>query len=336
MIKMYNCNIMGNRLIIEKIKELKNLVSESDPELIADLAKIELHLTGRIGESAWQRVQLARHTERPGTLDYIELISDRYLLLHGDRRYSDDPAIVGGVAEIGGIAVTFIGHQKGRNLKENVKRNGGMGSPEGYRKALRLARQAAKFGRPVITFIDTPGAYPGLGAEERGVGEAIACNLREFSVLKTPILCYVIGEGGSGGALGIGVGDKIYMLENAVYSVISPEGFASILLRDAAKAEYAASIMKLTAQDMASFGIVHDVLPEAPGGAQNDPAFTAERIKETILNDIKKLSGHDPQQLVRYRSKKIREIGHVAEPTAMDQLFHLFSRIPWLKGKMNQ
>ncbi|MEM9423850.1 MAG: carboxyl transferase domain-containing protein, partial [Spirochaetota bacterium] len=253
---------MEREEILQRFAELRDSLRLVSPELAMEINELETRFaTNNIENDAWERVQIARMGERPGTLDYIAKISDSYIELHGDRTYGDDRAIVGGIAIINDIAMTFIGHQKGRNLKENMQRHYGMGSPEGYRKALRLAKQAEAHGRPVITFIDTPGAYPGLESEERGIGEAIAVNLSEFSVLRTPLISFVIGEGGSGGALGIGVGDKLYMLENAVYSVISPEGFASILLRDSTKAEYAASLMKMTAKDISAFGIIHDIIP---------------------------------------------------------------------------
>ncbi|MFP4067995.1 MAG: acetyl-CoA carboxylase carboxyltransferase subunit alpha, partial [Spirochaetaceae bacterium] len=249
--------------IRRKIDELKRLAAEHDVDINEDLSRLVSKLEGEGeggpveagGMRAWERVQLARHQDRPTTLDYIDRMSDRYIELHGDRAFADDPAMVGGLAEIDGVYFTFIGHQKGRNMKENLKRNYGMAHPEGYRKALRLAKQAEKFGRPVLSIIDTPGAYPGISAEERGIGEAIARNLKEFAALRTPVIAVIVGEGGSGGALGIGVGDYLIMLENTVYSVISPEGFASILLRDSRKAEEAAALMRMTAYDLKTYGI---------------------------------------------------------------------------------
>lgn len=258
--------------------------------------------------SSWDCVLLSRQQGRPGAATYIELICDEFMELHGDRTYGDDPAMFGGIGTIGGRAITFIGNRKGTNLRENITFNYGMSNPEGYRKALRLAKQAEKFNRPVVCFIDTPGAYPGLGAEERGIGEAIARNLKEFSMLKVPVLVFIIGEGGSGGALGIGVGDKLYMLENAVYSVITPEGFASILLRDPSRAQEAAEAMKMTARDLKRFNIIHDIIAEVPEGAHKDPAFTARAIKETILRDLDILCAKPAQNLVRYRIRKIRGI----------------------------
>ncbi|HLW22477.1 MAG TPA: acetyl-CoA carboxylase carboxyltransferase subunit alpha [Sphaerochaetaceae bacterium] len=260
--------------------------------------------------SSWECVLLSRQQGRPGASTYIDLICDEFMELHGDRTYGDDPAMIGGIGTIGDRAITFIGNRKGMNLRENIERNYGMSNPEGYRKALRLAKQAEKFNRPVVCFIDTPGAFPGLGAEERGIGEAIARNLKEFSTLKVPVLSFIIGEGGSGGALGIGVGDKLYMLENAVYSVITPEGFASILLRDPSRAQEAAEAMKMTAHDLKRFNIIHDIIPEVPEGAHKDPKFTAMAIKETIIRDLDNLCTKSAATLVRYRIRKIRGIGN--------------------------
>lgn len=327
---------MDRQEILKKFAELRETLTDISPELSMEISDLESRFaSNNISNDAWTRVQLARQSERPGTLEYISRIADDFIELHGDRCYGDDKAMVGGIASIGGEPVTFIGHQKGSKLKENMQRHYGMASPEGYRKALRLAKQAELHGRPIVTFIDTPGAYPGLEAEERGIGQAIAVNLREFSVLRTPIICFVTGEGGSGGAIGIGVGDKLYMLENSVYSVISPEGFASILLRDATKAEYAASLMKMTAPDINDFGILHGIVPEVPGGAHLDPDFTAKEIKKIILSDIQSLKSSNYEKLVRYRSRKIREVGQFNETSARhtEELFNLFSRIPWLKNR---
>lgn len=318
---------MDESIIQSKIEEIRVLAEKEHIDISKELDKLkEKYAPGTL--DTWERVQLARRIDRPNTLDYINLICDDFVELHGDRHYGDDPAMIGGIGTIDGRPVTFIGHQRGHNMKENIARNYGWAYPEGYRKALRLAKQAEKFHRPVVTFIDTAGAYPGVNAEERGIGEAIAVNLKEFSVLKTPILCFIIGEGGSGGAVGIGVGDKIYMLENSIYSVISPEGFASILLRDAERAKEAAEIMKVTAKDVDEFGIIHGIIPEVPGGAQINPAFTAGEIKKTILKDLKVLMAKTPEQLIRYRSKKIREVGHVNENNAKSQdLFGIFSKV---------
>jgi len=295
----------------KKIQELKTLIKESGIEAGDELTILEEKIRSQSKtEAVWKQVELARHPERPYSMDYINRIFDNFVELHGDRYYGDDPAIIGGLAFLDGRPVTIIAHQKGRTLKENVFRNHGMANPEGYRKALRLAKQAEKFNRPVITLIDTSGAYPGLGAEERGIGEAIARNLQEFSQLSTPIICVIIGEGGSGGALGIGVGDKVYMLENAIYSVISPEGCASILLRDASKAKDAATMLRITSADLLAFKVINGVIPEPPGGAHTDPDKTAAIIKEILVRDLNDICGRNPGVLVRYRNQKIRKIGH--------------------------
>lgn len=272
--------------------------------------------------SGWESVQMSRRLGRPGAMTFIKLICDSFMELHGDRLFGDDPAMVGGIGLIDGQAITFIGNRKGANLKENVRYNYGMSNPEGYRKALRLARQAEKFARPIVCFIDTPGAYPGIGSEERGIGEAIAQNLKAFSTLKTPILVFIIGEGGSGGALGIGVGDKLYMLEHAVYSVITPEGFASILLRDPSKAAEAAEAMKMTAHHLKEFSVIHDIVEE--GSAEE----TAARIKAIIKRDLAVLCSKPPAHLVRYRIRKIRGIGEVSgiAKTWWKPLLEVFSK----------
>lgn len=302
---------MGKDNQQDLINSLQVLAKQNGLDISEELEKItEKFLTSEKAVSeVWERVELARHSERPRTLDYIELICDDFTELHGDRFFGDDPAMIGGIGFINGLAVTIIGNQKGRTLKETIERNGGMSNPEGYRKALRLAKQAEKFHRPIITFIDTQGAYPGLAAEERGIGEAIAVNLREFSQLKTPVICIIIGEGGSGGALGIGVGDKIYMLENAIYSVISPEGCASILLRDSSRAKDAAAMMKITSREVLGLKVINGVIPEADGGAHRDPLVTANAIRERIISDLADLRRRNPEVLVKYRNKKIRETG---------------------------
>jgi len=307
----------SQRNVQKNIEELRKLAAEAGADIAEELKKI----TSKIEETSistkvWQRVELARNPDRPRALDIIKNICDDFIELHGDRYYGDDPALIGGIGFINGIPVTIIGNQKGRNLKETMARNGGMANPEGYRKALRLAKQAEKFHRPIITFIDTQGAYPGLGAEERGIGEAIARNLREFSQLKTPVICIIIGEGGSGGALGIGVGDKIYMLENAVYSVISPEGYASILLRDASQAKAAAALMKITAEDILELKICNGIIKEPVGGAHLDQAESSRLIKEVIVRDLEDLMPRNPAVLVRYRNLKIRKFGHFTEDCA--------------------
>jgi acetyl-CoA carboxylase carboxyl transferase subunit alpha len=261
----------------------------------------------------WQRVQLARHGRRPTTLDYLQHIFGGFLELHGDRQYRDDEAIVGGLAFLGEGPVMVIGHQKGRDTKSNIRRNFGMAHPEGYRKALRLMQMAERFGRPVITFIDTPGAFPGIGAEERGQGEAIARNLREMATLRVPIVCVVTGEGGSGGALALGVGDRVYMQENAVYSVISPEGCAAILWRDGGKAAEAARAMKLTARDAHQLGVIDGVIREPIGGAHRDPEGAAHEVLATLRVALTELRAIPMADLREKRLRKYLAMGVYAE-----------------------
>ncbi|MDR2394529.1 MAG: acetyl-CoA carboxylase carboxyltransferase subunit alpha [Treponema sp.] len=295
----------------EKVEELRKLVKESGIDAAEALQELEGKIqAGSKTEAAWKRVELARHPQRPYALDYIERIFTDFTELHGDRCFGDDPALIGGLGFLEGRPVTILANQKGRTLKENRYRNYGMANPEGYRKALRLANQAEKFRRPIVTLVDTSGAYPGLGAEERGIGEAIARNLRDFSQLKTPIVCIIIGEGGSGGALGLCVGDKIYMLENAIYSVISPEGCASILLRDAARAKDAAAMLRITSGDLLDFKVINGIIPEPPGGAHQDPDAAAGAIKQILVKELQDLGDRNPSVLVRYRNQKIRKIGH--------------------------
>lgn len=259
--------------------------------------------------AAWDRVCLTRLSSRPTTLDYIELIFDDFIELHGDRAFGDDKAIVGGIADFHGTYVTVIGHQKGRNTKNRIERNFGMANPEGYRKALRLMKQAEKFGRPIITFIDTPGAFCGIGAEERGEAESIARNLEEMASLTVPIISIVIGEGSSGGALGIGVGNRIYMLENAVYSVLSPEGFSTILWKDSSRAKEAADMMRITAQDLYDLKVIDGIIPEAKGGAHNGKEETAANIKQVIETALQELQTLTPEQCREERYQKFRAIG---------------------------
>ncbi|MFL0252712.1 acetyl-CoA carboxylase carboxyltransferase subunit alpha [Clostridium neuense] len=261
----------------------------------------------------WERLTIARMIERPTSLDYIKKIFDSFIEFHGDRGYRDDPAIVGGIGKLAGRTVTIIGQQKGRNTKENVERNFGMPYPEGYRKALRLMKQAEKFNRPIICFVDTSGAYCGVGAEERGQGEAIAKNLITMANLKTPIISIVIGEGGSGGALAMAVADEIWMLENSVYSLLSPEGFASILWKDASKAREAAEVMKITAKDLMNYKIIDKVIDEPKGGAQNDVDSVAETLKENLVKDINKLCSESIDTLLSNRYDKFRSIGKYVE-----------------------
>jgi len=258
--------------------------------------------------SPWQRTQIARHSRRPYALDYISRLADEFYELHGDRTFGDDPAILAGLARFQGEPIVVIGHQQGRNTRENIARNFGMPAPEGYRKALRVMKLAEKFKMPILTLIDTPGAYPGLGAEERGQGEAIARNLYEMSCLKTVIVVVVLGEGGSGGALAIGVGDRILILENAVYSVISPESCSSILWRETSKAEEAASALKLTAQDLKTIGVVDRIIPEPVGGAHRNPEEAAENLKQALVETFLELKTFPVEDLVAKRFERFRSV----------------------------
>lgn len=294
--------------VAEKTKvDMSATLRELEAKL--DQTKIDTYknLTG------WQKVQMSRHPERPQTFDYIEMICDEFVELHGDRTVKDDKAIIGGFASIGGQSVMIIGHQKGKNTKERQYRNFGMANPEGYRKALRLMKMAEKFNKPIITLIDTMGAYPGLEAEERGQGEAIARNLLEMSVLKVPVICIVIGEGASGGALGIGIGDKVYMMENTWYSVISPESCSSILWRSWDHKERAAEALKLTGEDMLSNGLIDGIIPEPLGGAHQNPEEAAANVKAQILADLTILSAKDQETLVAERIEKFSKMGVVNE-----------------------
>ena len=259
---------------------------------------------------AWQRVQLARHPKRPHTLDYIERLFTDFQEIHGDRLYGDDPAIVCGSAFFEGRPIMVVGEQKGRDTKQKLHRNFGMPKPEGYRKAIRVMQLASKFRRPIITFLDTPGAYPGIDAEERGQAEAIARNLREMSRLQSPVICVCIGEGGSGGALALGVGNRVYLLENAVYSVISPESCAAIIYRDAARAEEAAAALKLTAPDLLQLGLIDGIVPEPPEGAHANVDDAAGFLRETLRSALDQLGDLSPAQLVEQRYDKFRQMGN--------------------------
>jgi acetyl-CoA carboxylase carboxyl transferase subunit alpha len=259
---------------------------------------------------AWQRVQLARHPKRPHSLDYIERLFEDFQEIHGDRVYGDDAAIVAGIGHFAGRPVAVIAEQKGRDTKQKLLRNFGMPKPEGYRKALRVMQIAAKFKRPVITFLDTPGAYPGIDAEERGQAEAIARNLREMSRLPIPVISVCIGEGGSGGALALGVANVVSMLENAVYSVISPESCAAIIYRDSGKAEQAAAALRLTAEDLLHFGLIDRIVPEPAGGAQEDPGAAAENLRGELARSLEELAGFTPERLVEHRYAKFRKMGN--------------------------
>ncbi len=299
-IEELRCLSSGTVDFSAEIRKLEQKARKLQKEVFSDLTPI-------------QKVRLSRHPGRPYFLDYLKLLTEDFIELHGDRSFRDDPAIVGGMARFDRWEVLVIGHQKGRNTKENMYRNFGMPRPEGYRKTARLMRMAARFRRPILTFIDTPGAYPGIGAEERGQCEAIAKNLQVMASLKTPIISLVIGEGGSGGALAIGVADRILMLEHSIYSVISPEGCASILWRDQAKAPDAASQLKLTAEDLRRLGVCDEIVPEAPGGAHRDPAVTAGHIRAALKRNLSELEKLDPETLINQRYEKFRAIGCFVE-----------------------
>ena len=296
--------------IEEKVQELRKMLAASGLDAGEEMSRLEEKVRSQSrAESVWRQVELARNPERPYSMDYISRIFDNFIELHGDRAFADDPAIVGGIGFLDSRPVTVIAQQKGRTLKENVWRNYGMTNPEGYRKTLRLAKAAEKFRRPVVTFIDTSGAYPGIGSEERGVAEAIARNLRDFSQLLTPIVCVIIGEGGSGGALAVCVGDKIHMMENAICSVISPEGCASILLRDSSKAKEAAAMLRITSEDLRQFKIISGIIREPEGGAHTDPDGVAASIKEILVKDLDELCAKKPEVLVRRRNHRLRKFG---------------------------
>ena len=295
-----------------KITELTAYPSSPDREKqLERLQKKLSHLRREIFSrlSPWQKVLVARHPKRPYSLDFFRLLFEDFLQIHGDRKFADDSALVGGFARFHGRPVAVLGHQKGRNFKDKIARNFGMARPEGYRKALRILKLAEKFSRPVFTFIDTPGAYPGRGAEERGQAEAIASNLREMARVRVPILVTVTGEGGSGGALAIGIGDQVNILENAVYSVISPEGCAAILWKDPTKAAEAAKSMRITAQDLKGFGIVDEVIPEPEGGAHTSHEETAEILDRYLTRQLEALDGIEPEKLLEDRYRKFRRMG---------------------------
>lgn len=301
-----------------KIEELRYVGDDSEVNINEEVTRLKSKseaLTKSIFAklTPWQVARVARHESRPYTMDYLRLIAPDFQELHGDRMYADDPAIIGGVGRIDGRAFMFIGHQKGRDTKDRVRRNYGMPKPEGYRKAQRLMRLAEKFSLPIITFIDTPGAYPGVGAEERGQSEAIASSLYLMALLRTPIISVVIGEGGSGGALAIGVGDRLLMLQYAVYSVISPEGCASILWKSADKAEAAAEAMRITASSLNEFGLVDEVLSEPLGGAHRNPAEMADVIRNAVLKSVDELDGMSMEQLLEERQRRLASFGQFKE-----------------------
>jgi len=294
------------------VEELRHLAGDEDADaelerLRQQVAELRREFYTHLG--AWQRAQIARHQQRPYTLDFIGLLFTDFIELHGDRGYADDKAIVAGLAKFHGRPVAVIGHQKGRDTKQRLVRNFGQPKPEGYRKALRVMQLAAKFGRPILTFIDTPGAYPGIDAEERGQGEAIARNLREMARLPVPVIVTVTGEGGSGGALAVAIGDRVNILENSFYSVISPEGCASIIWRDAAKAEAAAEAMKITAKDLKELGIVDEIVPEPEGGAHTDHDATARLLEEVLDRQLVALTQQPIRELLGVRYEKFRRMG---------------------------
>ncbi len=302
----------------QKLEDMKQLAVENDANVAEAIKVLEQNILKVKKDTyanltRWQRVQLSRHQNRPYTLDYIHEICDNFVELHGDRNISDDKAMVGGFGDLDGQTVMFIGQQKGRNTKERQYRNFGMANPEGYRKALRLMKLAEKFDKPIVTLIDTPGAFPGIEAEERGQAEAIAKNIREMFMLKVPVICIVIGEGASGGALGIAVGDSVMMLENTWYSVISPENCSTILWRSWDYKEQAAQALRLAATDMQGFGLVDQIIPEPLGGAHADPATTYQSVKQAILKELKKLNKKSPEELVNTRIDKFSQMGVVQE-----------------------
>lgn len=293
----------------KKIEELKGLkgVDEEIKRLESQVKRLKKKIYSNL--SRWQRVQLARHPRRPYPLDIIPLITEDFIELHGDRRFGDDWAVVSGVAKFDKFKVAIVAHQKGRDTKEKIKRNFGMPHPEGYRKALRIMKMAAKFSMPIINMIDTPGAYPGADAEERGQAEAIATNLFECAVLPVPLVVLILGEGGSGGALAIAVGDRILMLENSIYSVISPEGCAAILWRDSSKNKEAAEALKMTASDLLNFNIIDEIVPEPVGGAHLDPEQTAKNIKDVLIKHLDELTKIPIDKLIPMRISKFRNMG---------------------------
>src|SRR5690625_4013849 len=298
----------------EKISELKRFTKDSDIDLTGEITTLEKRLTTLENDiysnlKPWDRVQMARHQQRPTTLDYIQVLFDDFIEFHGDRLFGDDAAIISGIAKYKGKPITVIGHQRGKDTKENIHRNFGMPHPEGYRKALRHMKQAEKFKRPIICFVDTKGAYPGKAAEERGQSEAIARNLMEMAGLTVPIVCIVIGEGGSGGALAISVGDHIHMLENATYSVISPEGAAALLWKDATMAKQAAERLKITSYDLKELGILDDIIPEPKGGAHRNLKEQVTHINQVIERSLYELEQKTTEELLEDRWQKYKKIG---------------------------
>ncbi|SJZ97525.1 acetyl-CoA carboxylase carboxyl transferase subunit alpha [Selenihalanaerobacter shriftii] len=307
----------------EKINELKQFMQEKDIDLTEEIETLR-NKSNRLKKQIfselepWQILKLARHAERPTTLDYIELICDDFIEFHGDRNYGDDQALIGGIAKIDSLPLTIIGHQKGKSTKDNINRNFGMAHPEGYRKALRLMKQAEKFNRPILALVNTPGAYPGIEAEERGQAEAIARNMMEMARLEVPIIVVITGEGGSGGALGIGVGDKIMMLEHTYYSVCSPEACAAILWKDSAEAKTAAEALKLTAEDLLDLGVIDEIVSEPLGGAHRDFEESANLLKEAILTNLQEIQNLSIPEMLEKRYDKFRRIGEYIEHSRIE------------------
>ncbi|MBM7622604.1 acetyl-CoA carboxylase carboxyl transferase subunit alpha [Sporohalobacter salinus] len=302
----------------DKIKELKQFMQEKDIDLTDEIENLK-NRAAKLKEEIydelepWQILKLARHANRPTTMDYIDLICDDFIELHGDRKFGDDQALIGGIGKIGSLPLTIIGHQKGKNTKDNLNRNFGMAHPEGYRKALRLMKQAEKFNRPILSLVNTPGAFPGIGAEERGQAEAIAYNMREMASLEVPIIVIITGEGGSGGAVGIGVGDKVMMMEYAYYSVCSPEACAAILWNDAAEAKTASKALKLTAEDLLELGIIDEIVAEPAGGAHKDFNESGKLLKEAVLDSLREIQQLSVKEMLDQRYNKFRRIGEYIE-----------------------
>lgn len=297
-----------------KIEELKKFSKSRNMNLSPEISRLEDKLKTLKKEvysqlTPWQKVQISRHPSRPTTGDYINMIMEDFVLLHGDRLFGDDKALIGGFARLDGRKIAVVGHQKGKDTKDNISRNFGCAQPEGYRKAMRMMRLAERFGMPIVCLVDTPGAYPGLGAEERGQAQAIAENIRDMFSLKTPIIVAVIGEGGSGGALGIGIGDRVFILEYAYYSVISPEGCSAILWKDASRREEAARVLKLTSEDLLKLGVIDEIVPEPQGGAHRDYQATAVNLKKTLVKALQELSKLSSDELLSERYNKFRKIG---------------------------
>ena len=302
----------------KKIEGLRNFARDKDVDLSSEINRLEQKLTELKRDiysqlSPWQKIQISRHPNRPTTLDYVNLIMKDFVSLAGDRLYGEDKAIVTGFAMLDGKKIAVVGHQKGKDTKENIERNFGCAHPEGYRKAMRVMKMAERFGIPIICLIDTPGAYPGVGAEERGQAQAIAENIRDMFSLKVPILIIVIGEGGSGGALGIGVGDKVLIMEYSYYSVISPEGCAAILWKDASRREEAAEVLELTAPELLKLGVIDEIIPEAEGGAHWDHAQTANNLRQAILKNLAEISQISLEELLDKRYQRFRKIGIFSE-----------------------